>query len=148
MERVELPLFPLHTVLFPGGVLPLKLFEPRYMDMAARCMRGDSVFGVCLIRDGGEVGVPAEPYPVGTTARIVGWDMAQPGLLFVTTRGERRFRLLDRQIHADRLQTARVELFDSPQVAVPEALADVLPLLRAIVADAGDEMFPDRKSVV
>ena len=83
VDTVEIPLFPLGTVLFPDGVLPLKLFEARYLDMAARCMRANAPFGVCLIREGGEVGEPALPHDIGAMARIVDWDMAQPGLLFI-----------------------------------------------------------------
>lgn len=142
-STVEIPLFPLGTVLFPDGVLPLKLFEARYLDMAARCMRAGSPFGVCLIREGGEVGQPAEPHEVGCIARIIDWDMNQPGLLFITTRGGERFRIVDREIRPDRLQTARITPLPEPAVtAVPEALQDLLPLLEAIVADAGDKMFP------
>lgn len=139
----EIPLFPLNTVLFPDGVLPLKLFETRYLDMAARCMRQNTAFGVCLIREGAEVGKPAEPHATGSEARIVGWDMSQPGLLFITTRGGRRFQVESRHIQADKLQTARVRWIPEPPVqAVPAHLGGVLPLLQAVVADAGDEMFP------
>jgi uncharacterized protein len=143
VQLVDLPLFPLGTVLFPDGVLPLKLFEARYLDMAARCMRTNSPFGVCLIKEGGEVGNPAVPYEIGTVARIAGWDMSEPGLLFITTRGDERFRVLERHIQSDRLQRARVVVLDEPRVqAVPEHLQDMLPLLEAIVEDAGEEMFP------
>lgn len=143
--RPDLPLFPLRSVLFPGGVLPLKIFETRYLDMAARCLKDGSPFGVCLIRDGQEVGEAATPHEVGTTARIVSWDMPQQGVLLVTCRGEQRFRITTRQIHADRLQSARVQYLDPPDAAtipVPAAQAGVLPLLKAIVTDAGDELFP------
>jgi hypothetical protein len=143
VQILDLPLFPLGTVLFPDGVLPLKLFEARYLDMAARCMRTNAPFGVCLIREGGEVGNPAVPYEIGAVARIVGWDMSEPGLLFITTRGGERFRVLERHIQSDRLQSARVVLLDEPPVLpVPEHLRGVLPLLEAIVDDAGEEMFP------
>lgn len=142
-ETVEIPLFPLHTVLFPGGVLSLKLFEARYLDMAARSMRTGTPFGVCLIQEGGEVGNPAVPFETGTVARITDWDMSQPGLLFITCRGGERFRIVSRDIHSNRLQTARVEVILEPSVEpVPDELRSLLPLLRAIVTDAGDEMFP------
>ncbi|MDD3352927.1 LON peptidase substrate-binding domain-containing protein [Zoogloea sp.] len=142
-EVLEIPLFPLGTILFPDGVLPLKLFEARYLDMAARCMRTESPFGVCLIQEGGEVGQPATPHALGTLANIVHWDMNQPGLLFLTTRGGARFRVLERRIEADRLQTARVELLPEPPVVpIPPALAGLPALARAIVEDAGEELFP------
>ena len=143
VDTVEIPLFPLGTVLFPDGVLPLKLFEARYLDMAARCMRANAPFGVCLIREGGEVGAPAVPHGVGSIARITGWDMDKPGLLFITTRGGERFRIVEQTTRPDRLLTAHIALLPEPPVQpVPEALADVLPLLRAIVADAGEEAVP------
>lgn len=139
----EIPLFPLGTVLFPDGALQLKLFEARYLDMAARCLRGDTPFGVCLIREGGEVGAPAVPHETGTLARIVDWDMTQPGLLFITARGGARFRIATRTVQPDGLQTARVEWLAEPAPQpVPPALAGLLPLLRAIVADAGEAVFP------
>lgn len=143
VDTVEIPLFPLGTVLFPDGVLPLKLFEARYLDMAARCMRANAPFGVCLIREGGEVGAPAVPHGVGAIARITGWDMDKPGLLFITTRGGERFRIVEQTTRPDRLLTAHIALLPEPPVQpVPQALQDVLPLLRAIVADAGEEAFP------
>ncbi len=143
VETVEIPLFPLGTVLFPEGVLPLKLFEARYLDMAARCMRANTPFGVCLIRKGAEVGAPAEPHEVGSIARITAWDMDKPGLLFITARGGERFRIVAKTTRPDRLLTAHITLLAEPPVqAVPQALEDVLPLLRAIVTDAGDEAFP------
>ena len=77
----DLPLFPLNTVLFPGGRLPLRIFEQRYMDMAKACLKDGSPFGVCLIREGAEVGAPAVPAEVGTLARITHWDMPQLGVL-------------------------------------------------------------------
>ncbi|MGA0033351.1 MAG: LON peptidase substrate-binding domain-containing protein, partial [Burkholderiales bacterium] len=73
----ELPLFPLGTVLFPGGLLPLKIFEQRYVEMIKACLRDSTPFGVCLIREGHEVGVPATPHAVGCLARIEQWDVPQ-----------------------------------------------------------------------
>lgn len=139
----EIPLFPLGVVLFPDGVLQLKLFEARYLDMAARCMKSGTPFGVCLIREGGEVGEPAVPHSVGTVAHIIDWDMQQAGVLFISARGGARFRVVERTIQADKLQTARVEWLAEPPVqAVPPTLADMLPLLRAVIADAGDAVIP------
>jgi uncharacterized protein len=89
----RLPLFPLHTVLFPGMTLPLRIFEPRYVQMLSDCLEGNPVFGVVLIKEGKEVGSPAVPYPVGTTARIICVERKSQGNLHVTTVGERRFRL-------------------------------------------------------
>jgi len=106
----EIALFPLGTVLFPGGRLPLRIFENRYMEMAKACLREDAPFGVCLIREGQEVGEPALPEDVGCTARIAEWDMPQLGVLQVVARGERRFRILERRVQRDGLARARIEL--------------------------------------
>ena len=110
----DLPLFPLNTVLFPGGRLPLRIFEQRYMTMAKACLRDGSPFGVCAIRDGKEVGDPAVPYDIGTLARIGDWDMPQLGVLQIIAQGGERFRILERRAQPDNLQLARVELL--PQV--------------------------------
>ena len=88
---MEVPLFPLNTVLFPGGPLPLRIFETRYLDMVSRCMKDDLPFGVLLIREGAEVG-PAATCDVGTLARIVDWYQGSDGLLGVTAIGTERFR--------------------------------------------------------
>jgi Lon protease-like protein len=136
----ELPLFPLHTVLFPRGRLPLRIFEPRYMDMAKGCLREGTPFGVCLIREGREVGAPAVPEDVGCTARIATWDMVQLGVLQVMARGERRFRILERRTQADGLQLARVELLEDAADAPLEASDLCARVLRRALEDAGDEV--------
>jgi len=107
---VEIPLFPLQAVLFPGGRLPLRIFEQRYMGMAKTCLRDGTAFGVCLIRDGSEAGEPALPEDVGCTARIAEWDMPQLGVLQIVALGERRFRILERRVQADGLTLASVAL--------------------------------------
>jgi Lon protease-like protein len=105
-------------VLFPGGRLPLRIFEQRYMEMAKDCLKRSAPFGVCLIQDGKEVGVPATPHHVGTLAHIASWDMAQLGVLNVIAQGGRRFRILERTVQSDGLARGRVDLLsediDSP----------------------------------
>jgi len=133
----EIPLFPLHTVLFPGGLLPLRVFEPRYMEMVSTCLRANEPFGVCLIREGREVGAPAVPYSVGCLARIVQWDMQQLGVLNIVARGERRFRILERSVQRDGLARARIELLaEEGNEAVPEESEVGVRLLRAILDEA------------
>ena len=134
----EFALFPLQTVLFPGGRLPLRIFEQRYMGMAKRCLRDQTPFGVCAIREGAEVGAPAVPADVGCTARIGEWDMAQLGVLEVVAHGESRFRILERRIERNGLQVARVELLPAEQDApVPEACAACVRLLERVIEQHG-----------
>jgi hypothetical protein len=142
----DLPLFPLHTVLFPGGRLPLRIFEQRYLEMAKACLRDGTAFGVCLIREGGEVGEPALPEEVGCTARIVEWDMPQLGVLQVVARGERRFRIRERRVQADGLARAAAE-FLAEETDAPLDAADLCArVLRKIVeaAPAGLVEAPPR----
>jgi Lon protease-like protein len=95
----DLPLFPLKTVLFPRMALPLHIFEPRYREMIQRCLDEEIGFGVVLIKSGEEVGETAEPYSVGTVARILDAKPLPDGQLNLITMGVVRFRLL--QTHAD-----------------------------------------------
>jgi len=99
-------------VLFPGGRLPLRIFEQRYMEMAKGCLKDNAPFGVCLIHQGKEVGEPAVPVGVGCLARIAEWDMPQLGLLQVTARGESRFRILEQRVQRDGLVRASIELLE------------------------------------
>ena len=139
---MEIPLFPLGTVLFPDGLLPLRIFEQRYMEMSKACLRDDTPFGVCLIREGAEVGAPATPEDVGTLARIVHWDMQQLGLLQVVARGGARFRLLEQRVRADGLVLGRVELIEeAPDTPVPDALLGCRQLLERIAAEHGERLF-------
>jgi hypothetical protein len=120
-----LPLFPLNTVLFPGGVLPLKVFETRYIDMVRECMKLDRPFGVVRIKSGREVGTAAVPDEVGCLAHIEQWDMPELGLLMLQTTGGQRFRILETRVLADQRIEARVELI------ADDADAPISPELRA-----------------
>jgi uncharacterized protein len=133
--RIEnLPLFPLNSVLFPGGRLPLRIFEQRYMDMAKTCLKDGSPFGVCLIREGAEVGAPAVPNDIGTLAKIVDWDMAQLGVLQVTARGEQRFRIRSRSVQRDGLARATVELLpEESDGPIPPDAARCAKILERII---------------
>jgi Lon protease-like protein len=92
---LEIPLFPLRTVLFPDGPLPLRIFESRYIDMVGQCMKNESPFGVLLIMEGQETGL-ATTHEVGTLANITDWYQGSDGLLGVTAVGGQRFRLQHR----------------------------------------------------
>lgn len=143
-ERLEIPLFPLGGVLCPGGVLSLKVFEQRYLDMAAACMKRHTPFGVCLIASGKEVGEPAIPHEVGTLAHIDVGDMPQLGILMLSVRGGRRFRILSKTTQADGLLRAQVELLDEqPGRTIPEAQLGMLPLLKKVASDLGPEKMPE-----
>jgi Lon protease-like protein len=89
----DLPLFPLNTVLFPGMVLPLHIFEDRYKLMIDRCLEEERPFGVLLIREGKEAGGVATPYEVGTTSVIAGVNRLADGRMDIVTIGHERFRL-------------------------------------------------------
>jgi Lon protease-like protein len=143
-QRLDIPLFPLSTVLFPGGVMSLKVFEQRYLDMSAACMKDDLPFGVCLIARGNDVGEAAEPHPVGTLAYIVQGDMPQLGILMLEVRGRRRFRIVSQAVDQSGLLRAQVELLDEPETQpVPHAQQGLLPLLRKIAGDLGAEKMPE-----
>jgi hypothetical protein len=131
-----LPLFPLQTVLFPGGRLPLRIFEQRYLGMAKACLRDGTAFGVCLIREGREVGEPALPEDIGCTARLVEWDMPQLGVLQVVARGERRFRILGRRVQPDGLALAEIELLEEARDAPIDAQGDLCARVLRRIVDA------------
>jgi uncharacterized protein len=116
----DVPLFPLHTVLFPDGLLPLKIFEARYLDMARDCLREKTPFGVCLLKSGGEVALPDEPSVpehVGCLAEIDECDVETFGMLLIRARGTRRFRLLSHRVESSGLL-----------VGMAEPLPDDMPL--------------------
>lgn len=133
-------LFPLGTVLFPGGLLPLKIFEQRYLDMTKACIRDNLPFGVCLIRDGHEVGAPATPASVGCLAVIEQWDMPNPGMFHLLTRGSERFRVLKTSVAANGLMSADVEML--PPVLPCEPDAECGTLVKRVIDRVGAENFP------
>lgn len=143
VETLRIPLFPLNTVLFPGGVQPLKIFEQRYLDMAAACLKEDTPFGICLIDAGGEVGEAAVPHTVGTLASIANWEMEQLGILMIDAIGGRRFRILDHEVGADKLLIASVELLAEPEVPLPQHRERLLPLLQRVIGDLGPARMPE-----
>jgi len=140
----NVPIFPLNAVLFPGGLLPLRVFEARYMDMMRDCLKRGAPFGVCLIREGSEVGAPAVPEAIGCLAKILECDMQQQGILNVKTQGGQRFRILERRIGAQGLTLADIELIPAETSAeVPEAFSACARLLEMVVADKGRPVFAE-----
>lgn len=135
---MRVALFPLSTVLFPQGVLPLRVFEARYLDMVRDCMREGTVFGVCLITDprASEVSRTTSLADVGCLARIDAWDMKQLGLLHIRAVGQQRFRLLEKETQADGLMLGEAELIDPDDDApVPPEHRPCVDLLSRILDD-------------
>ena len=117
LEKITIPLFPLNAVLFPGGALPLRIFEPRYLDMISNCMKSEKGIGVVLIEEGSEAGDAAKAFEFGTMSYISYWHKRSDGMLGITLTGEQRFRVLSTDIKANQLTIAEVELlpkFESP----------------------------------
>jgi uncharacterized protein len=148
-----LPLFPLKTVLFPGGLLPLKVFEQRYLDMTKACLKDEEPFGVCLLTRGEEVvlaragnpqatGAAVHFAPIGTQARIVSWDMPQLGILHLKTEGGARFQVQSSEVGDDGLVVAQVmHLPSEPTVALPDHFTPLADLLELMINRAGPEHF-------
>lgn len=130
---MELPLFPLNSVLFPGASLPLHIFEERYKRMISHCIESKSPFGVLLIRQGNEVGEAAEPFEVGTTARIARVQHLDKGRMNVVCVGGQRFRLL-RRLREAPYAVGEVEPLDSCE-ADGEEISDMADTLAALFAE-------------
>lgn len=136
---MKLPLFPLHSVLFPGGLLPLRIFEARYLDMVRDCLRDDTGFGICLIETGEEVGPAPTIHRLGTLARVADWNRRDDGLLGIVARGERRLRVLEYVAAPNGLLVGEVELLpDEPEAPLPEDQTPLSDLLRRMLDQLGE----------
>jgi Lon protease-like protein len=132
-----IPLFPLHTVLFPGGPLPLRIFETRYIDMVRRCAREQQPFGVVLIQEGEEAGEVATTATVGCAAHIADFGTLPDGLLGISCIGGRKFRALRVWRESDGLNMAEIHWLPAePELPVPEDCAR----LRDTVSEALSEL--------
>jgi Lon protease-like protein len=124
-------------VLYPGGPLPLRIFEARYLDMISGCLKDESPFGVLLIKQGAEAG-PATTYDLGTLARISDWYQGSDGLLGVTAVGERRFRLLATERQKDGLNIGDVEVLgEEPHVPLPDHFKPLAEILEGVLDSLG-----------
>lgn len=133
-----MPLFPLNAVLFPGGMLGLRIFEARYLDMVRECARSGSAFGVCLIMEGEEAGEPALPAAVGTRARIVDFDTLPDGLLGISVVGDARFRVQKSRIRGNGLLIGEVRQWpEEPGVPVPVEYSLLPAILERLAEQAG-----------
>jgi Lon protease-like protein len=150
-QPYSLPLFPLRTVLFPGGVLPLKVFEQRYVEMTKACMMNNRPFGVCLIVQGEEVatprGAPPEIAAVGTLARITDWDVPQVGILHLATVGETRFQVRKQSTQANGLVVGEVTPL-AAEAAQPlgDSFKALARLLELIATRVGPRNFPAERN--
>ena len=131
---MSLPLFPLNTVLFPGCILDLQIFEARYLDLIGRCMKKGEGFGVVCILDGEEVGIAPDGYArVGCEALITDFSQQENGLLGIRVQGGRRFLVHSSSVQADQLTVAQVEwLEDEPELPLRDEDADLVALLKAL----------------
>jgi Lon protease-like protein len=132
---MRLPLFPLNTVLFPGCVLDLQVFEPRYLDMVSACLKRGEGFGVVGLFAGREVGEAAREFAlVGCEALIRDWQQRPNGLLGIRVEGGRRFRIARAEVQRDQLTVADVDWLE-PGVDAPlgDEHADLLALLTALL---------------
>jgi len=162
-KQKTLPLFPLNTVVFPGGRLPLRIFEQRYLDMIKQAIANDMPFGICApawgtpvgaqplrgdpsaaIREGAETGSPAVPYDVGTCMRITDWDMPQTGILHIETVALERFVIRSTHAEPNGLLMGTVEdVSVEPTAPIPDDLELPVEILRHIIGEYGDANFPE-----
>jgi Lon protease-like protein len=140
-EVRELPLFPLNIVLFPGGPLSLRIFEPRYLDMVSLCLREQSGFVVVQITDGEETAATASFAATGTEAGIVDFDRLEDGLLGISCIGRERVRVLEAWREADGLNRGRIiAIAADPVLPVPPAQAWLGEVVRRVLSEA-DEVY-------
>lgn len=146
LKLTQLPLFPLQAILFPGGWMPLRIFEVRYLDMIKRCHQAGAPFGVVGLSEGSEVRRvdPAEPggfaheafFPIGTLAHIEQVAHPQPGLMFIHCRGQQRFHITASHRLPHGLWMADVRLDEAePVVPVPEHLSSTRDALQRVLAN-------------
>ncbi|MBL8279236.1 MAG: LON peptidase substrate-binding domain-containing protein [Pelomonas sp.] len=148
---IETPLFPLRSVLFPGDPLPLRIFEPRYLDMVQRCHARGEPFGVVTLSEGEEVrrrdgaGFQREAFhDVGTLAHIEQFDAGQPGLIHIRTVGRERFRVTGRRCLSHGLWVGTLALIEpDAEVPVPDDLRLAARQLKDVLANLAGRAAPE-----
>jgi uncharacterized protein len=134
---MKVPLFPLRTVLYPGGPLPLRVFEPRYLDMICESLKAERPFGVLLIRHGRQAGA-VSTFDVGTLASITDWYQGSDGVLGVTAVGGERFRLLSSERRPNGLHVGEVEILPEHDGApLPDEFKPLAHILAGVLDDLG-----------
>lgn len=135
----ELPLFPLNSVIFTGGVLPLRIFEPRYLDMVKDCMRNEHGFGIVLIQNGAEVGTTAEIFNTGTLCRIIDWETLADGFLGITATGEKKIHIESTHVASNQLLVGQFEeVEENPDLELPEEFEPMKLILQHIISEVGE----------
>ena len=135
MSDQGVPIFPLRTILFPGSKLPLRIFEPRYLDMVSHCMRSNIEFGIVLSRKVPQPGM-LETYATGTLATIIDWNQGDDGLLGITTLGTNKFELLAMTKQEDGLNIGDIRIVEKEEdFKAPPNFDDMISLLEAILED-------------
>jgi Lon protease-like protein len=137
MDRKR-PVFPLNSVLFPGGLLPLRIFEPRYLDMISACLKNDTGFVVTLIKAGRETGIAAEHYMIGTLAKIIDWKQYPDGLLGITVKGQDKVKILSQEVQQNQLILGNLEVLPTePHSDIPSEFEQINRLLKRILVELG-----------
>ena len=143
MIEQDVPIFPLRTILFPGSKLPLRIFEPRYLDMVSSSMRSNREFGVVLSRKVPQPGM-LETFSTGTLAKIIDWNQADDGLLGITTLGTNKFELLSMTKQEDGLNIGEIKIIDNEaDFKAPPNFDVMISLLRAILEDI--DLYDERE---
>jgi len=138
MTTISIPLFPLHTVLFPSGSLPLRIFEPRYLDMISTCMKTEEHFGICLIKEGTETGKAALTHETGTLCGINYFNTDSNGVLCITAFGKQRFTIKSKQVQRNQLIIAEVSLLpNEPQHPIEDKFSPAVDMLRKLLEQLG-----------
>lgn len=126
-------------MIFPGGALPLRIFEPRYLDMVKDCMRNEHGFGIVLIQNGGESGFAAQVHKTGTSCRISDWETLPDGFLGITVIGESKIYIESTRVESNQLVVGQIEaLEEDPDPALPEKFESMRLLLQRIITEVGE----------
>ena len=143
MSDQRIPIFPLRTILFPGSKLPLRIFEPRYLDMVSACMRSKREFGIVLSRKVPQPGM-LETYATGTLATIIDWNQGNDGLLGITVLGTNKFELLSMIKQEDGLNVGEIKIIEREEdFKAPPNFDNMISLLEAILDDI--DLHDDRE---
>ncbi len=122
----------------PGGRLPLRIFEPRYLDMVRKCLKQGTGFGVCLIKQGSEVGPTPSTFPYGILIEIVDWDRDDSGLFLIVTQGVQKFRTISTKINQSGLMEGEVEMLPLEQKTfIPARYLELAELLHRALENVG-----------